>query len=709
MVRPQEKINIFHVASGQEAIRALAGGAQVAVHEHVVNPLVYQAARELIDRDDRGWKTDIQAVGYPHDVLEKMADDLRAVGVSAMTSHTILDALAGYAVGLGADFAREAQAKPLYARLVVTDRRPDDLPECDMTQATLLDGDRSVGQGLSQRVMESTIYGTRTSLTHEMDLDSMLASGRKKWVLIYFASPSGQDVGGLDSREVDFINLIDGRNGILPPAFVEEVKLALETGALPRPVMEEISEILQDVVAIQTYVRPHVRPHVLSHVLPVQNDMSSLLPPERDAVIRAITDILVRMPSTVMEPHPRNDMTVMPLLQPVISVVERVARDIGIPIKTVSPIVVTASAANEPVLSTPERPTRDSQAAHPVKPRLESHAVRPANRASVKPVVSKLSSSPKPAGGEPLSPRTESRTGDRTESRIEAKRPAETIKEPQNFERKKVEMGVFGTLPSRDTPTKLPERSERGGASKTEILHTLAIRGTEGAQPKERTDVKMRVKTPVNEPVKTRVETLGPARVFTRVLTRVPTRIPVSPPVPATPVVVSPVMIPVKAAPSSSAPVVKPISPKSVHQPVLQQVAPQVAPERITADVIRTPDNIVVARPPVDRTIPEKRIVSESSSPPIYVPPVGPVSPPVIPKEPPPVTVSGCPMGSKVCCCQKIFQRASEGEQGILQRGLGLVRERLGGALSSVFGKSSGGATGSSRADIDKIFGAAPT
>ncbi len=395
MVRPQEKINICHVASGQEAIRALAGGAQVAVHEHVVNPLVYQAARELIDRDDRGWKTDIQAVGYPHDVLEKMADDLRAVGISAMTSHTILDALAGYAVGLGADFAREAQAKPLYARLVVTDRRPDDLPECDMTQATLLDGDRSVGQGLSQRVMESTIYGTRTSLTYEMDLDSMLASGRKKWVLIYFASPSGQDVGGLDRREVDFINLIDGRNGILPPAFVEEVKLALETGALLRPVMEEISEILQDVVAIQTYVRPHV----LSHVLPVQNDMSSLLPPERDAVIRAITDILVRMPRTVMEPHPRNDITVMPLLQPVISAVERVARDIGIPIKTVSPIVVTAPAANEPVLSTPERTPQENQAVTPVKPRLESHAVHPANRASVKPVVSKPSSSPKPAGG----------------------------------------------------------------------------------------------------------------------------------------------------------------------------------------------------------------------------------------------------------------------------------------------------------------------
>ncbi len=302
MTKPALNRSVFSVENRHEAIDALSHGATGAYHHHATSPLIYYAASELISRDDKGSKTDIKAIGLPHQVLTQVADELHSLGTSPFSSTQILEALEKYVIGLGSDFAREARAKPLYARIVVTDQKPNDLPDCDLVQVTVIDGQRRVGDGVSQRVMQSTIYGTRTSMTREMNLDEMFSSSRKKWLLIYYGSPSTDSYKEFDGIDFSLINAVQGLREFASREDIETIQdaLLLSQGKSSLPdVIEDFSEIqkLTELYSGEKEIPKDVRlslTKIISHMGHLLDKVSEfpLLPPQTLEVLReAVTKI----------------------------------------------------------------------------------------------------------------------------------------------------------------------------------------------------------------------------------------------------------------------------------------------------------------------------------------------------------------------------------------------------------------------------------
>lgn len=336
MAVPYKKDTVFHVETRAEAIDVLANGGDVAIHDHNTNPLIHHAASELIVRDDRGLKTDIRAIGLPHQVLQQVAGELQELGISAFSSHHIMDALQSYAVGLGADFAREAQAKPLYARVVVTDRKPDDMPDCELVQATMIDGERRLGEGVSQRVMQSTIYGTRTSMTKEMNLDEMFASSQKKWLLIYYGSPSSETYKGIEAADVALINVSQGLGGYLKPEQLEALEAIITSG--------EASPTLQNIINDFVEIERAKEQVIGQDVIPVTVQAE---------LIKKIEKI-----STALQTISQQDV-VGEAFKPVIhDVLTQVARDYSLPVQPVlSPslpqAIMVGQASNDDAFAVP--------------------------------------------------------------------------------------------------------------------------------------------------------------------------------------------------------------------------------------------------------------------------------------------------------------------------------------------------------------------
>jgi len=302
MTKPALNRSVFSVENRHEAIDALSHGATGAYHHHATSPLIYYAASELISRDDKGSKTDIKAMGLPHQVLTQVSDELHSLGTSSFSSTQILEALEKYVIGLGSDFAREARAKPLYARIVVTDQKPNDLPDCDLVQVTVIDGQRRVGDGVSQRVMQSTIYGTRTSMTREMNLDEMFSSSRKKWLLIYYGSPSTDSYKEFDGIDFSLINAVQGLREFASREDIETIQdaLLLSQGKSSLPdVIEDFSEIqkLTELYSGEKEIPKDVRlslTKIISHMGHLLDKVSEfpLLPPQTLEVLReAVTKI----------------------------------------------------------------------------------------------------------------------------------------------------------------------------------------------------------------------------------------------------------------------------------------------------------------------------------------------------------------------------------------------------------------------------------
>lgn len=215
---------------------------QLTIHEQAVDPMVYRAASELIRLDDDGRKTDIEAQGKVYDVLQSVEDGLKEVGVSHLITAQILDTLAHYVSGLGADFARQAKAKPLYARIMVTDREPEDIPDCKLQSVTCIDGHRVQGDDAGKMSMTLTLYGTSNAMSQGMSMDRIFESGKKKWLLIYYGTVEGSDLNRFDTVDADLATLVQavGAGGA---AAMEEIRQAIEQGTLPSEIMNLIAAV----------------------------------------------------------------------------------------------------------------------------------------------------------------------------------------------------------------------------------------------------------------------------------------------------------------------------------------------------------------------------------------------------------------------------------------------------------------------------------
>lgn len=335
MAYPLLKDTAYQAATRQEAVQAMLHGEN-ARHDHDVNPLVYLAARELITRDDHGQATDIKAFGLPADVLEQVTQQLRRLGVSAFTTGQIQDALENYAIGLGADFAREAQAKPLYARIAVTNRKLNDLPDYALTQMTLIDGTRRVDEGISQRVMQATIYGTRTSQTREMSLDTMLASSQKKWLLIYYGSPGASTESGMMEHEATLIDFAQGLGRQIPETVAAAIQHQIKFGAAIPPAMAEL-------------VKSHA--HIAQILEPVERP-ADLRPAERTELVRQVAGVQEALTALQTVGRPEDIYNLPEFISAVETSIKNIAADYRIPI-------LSEASIPEPISTTPRIAAND--------------------------------------------------------------------------------------------------------------------------------------------------------------------------------------------------------------------------------------------------------------------------------------------------------------------------------------------------------------
>lgn len=234
--------------SRKEALARMNAG-EAAVHEHITDPRIYSAASSLIEGHRRGRKVDIEAHDYPYNVLENVAQQLHDIGASHQVTENVLGALEEYIINLGSDFSREAKAKPLYARIAVVNQLPDDMPECEQTQATMIDGLRKIGGEAARVNVQSTLYGTKSTTSQGVDLGAMFSS-KTDGLFVFFGSPGNIGIGGFDSVDNALVNLaqgmaadVGGGGGSVSKAEIEDIKSAIQNGEAPAAMIQQIESL----------------------------------------------------------------------------------------------------------------------------------------------------------------------------------------------------------------------------------------------------------------------------------------------------------------------------------------------------------------------------------------------------------------------------------------------------------------------------------
>lgn len=111
-----------------------------------INPLVARAAAELVEQDDKGHKTNVGLKRRPYDVLEKLTDELKQNGALHYIANQVMKSFEEFTLYEGGSFSKQAKARPLYAHTLVTDEKPDDLPDFEKFQCVFLDGVRRQGR-----------------------------------------------------------------------------------------------------------------------------------------------------------------------------------------------------------------------------------------------------------------------------------------------------------------------------------------------------------------------------------------------------------------------------------------------------------------------------------------------------------------------------------------------------------------------------------
>ncbi len=221
--------SVYEAKTRSEALQSiLSGEADSAKHDHVVSPLVHNAAYHIIQNK----KTlDVELYGLPYEVLERASSQLAQAGISTKLAHQAMEALEQYIINMGTDFSREAKAKPLYARFKVTDREPDNLPECEQTQATFLDGMKSYGGDSARVIRYLSVFGSKSTSSQGVDMDAMFAS-KNTGLFVFFGSPANEGVKGFDSVDSALMNVMQGAGGAVSAEGMAEIKEMIQSGDL---------------------------------------------------------------------------------------------------------------------------------------------------------------------------------------------------------------------------------------------------------------------------------------------------------------------------------------------------------------------------------------------------------------------------------------------------------------------------------------------
>ncbi len=219
----------YEAKTRHDALQSVLNGeSTTASHEHVISPFVHNGANHIIKNKPN---LNIELYGFPYEVLEQASEQLRQAGISSQMANQAIAALEEYILNMGTDFSRAAKAKPLYVRFQVTDKEPKDLPDCEQSQATFLDGMRSYGGDSATMIRYMSIFGPKSTSSQGVDVDKMFAS-KNMGLFIFFGAPGNEGVKGFDGVDNALMNAAQGIGG--------------GGGALSEEAMAEIIEMIQN-------------------------------------------------------------------------------------------------------------------------------------------------------------------------------------------------------------------------------------------------------------------------------------------------------------------------------------------------------------------------------------------------------------------------------------------------------------------------------
>lgn len=227
------------VKTRQDALRSISEGSEETIElDLAVDPFVHRAADHLINNVQ---ELDIELLGLPYDVLEQAAEQLREKGISSRMAAPLLSALENHIIKTGAEFSQGVKAKPLYVRFLLTDKRPDDLPDCEHSQSVFLDGVQTWGNDAATVGLVTTLFGTKMTKSN-FDLDNYFTG--KRGLFIDFRSPGNMGVGEFDNNDNNLMTIMQAIAGadMSPQAKAELIQM-VQDGELSSEAMSILENL----------------------------------------------------------------------------------------------------------------------------------------------------------------------------------------------------------------------------------------------------------------------------------------------------------------------------------------------------------------------------------------------------------------------------------------------------------------------------------
>jgi len=227
--------------------RILSGEGAGRESEYDSDPLLHQAAAFLIDLHKGGRTVEMEVEKTPYTVLAEVHAWLMQLGASTSVSGPILDTLDAYILTLGANFTREARAKPLRAHIRVTNIRPEQKE--GMTRVIVaLNGTSRIGEGYSTRSISFTAHGTKSTATKEIDLAQFAMMGQEFFLVLEFETrENNADLTSIEAMMTDLTLIAGGDQALYEALMADGAALSTpEIAALIAALtdMKDIAQVL---------------------------------------------------------------------------------------------------------------------------------------------------------------------------------------------------------------------------------------------------------------------------------------------------------------------------------------------------------------------------------------------------------------------------------------------------------------------------------
>ncbi|MEM9468574.1 MAG: hypothetical protein AAF988_00250 [Pseudomonadota bacterium] len=237
----------FKANTREQALEAVHGGDSVSSsYEQAVTPLVRKAAAHLVQRNG---SLDLVLNGQPYDVLQDARTQLAQAGLSTGMMRQALQALEDFIADMGGEFSQKTKPRPLYARITVTDKEPDDLPEeCEQTAAIHITPEKSYGSQASRVIRYLSVFGPKSTTSQGVELASMFSSNQKG-LFIFLAKTEGEGVGAFDNIDAALVSLGQAAGGAVSQEELAELEVmireGLENGTLSPEILELVNNLAE--------------------------------------------------------------------------------------------------------------------------------------------------------------------------------------------------------------------------------------------------------------------------------------------------------------------------------------------------------------------------------------------------------------------------------------------------------------------------------